>query len=166
MINSMRLELLNNMHHGSLYSRHVKGAYMNLTHPFIAHRTLILVLSLLFVVVAAFAAPASAASSPIDLNGTWSAGNLGTFFIRQIGNEVWWFGEDDPLTPTWSNIAHGFIEGKIVKLKWIDVPKGTSQLQGTVEFEIKYPDRIVRTAETGGFGVKVLERAKRGVEEE
>jgi len=141
---------------------------MNLIHPSRACKKISphYLLPLLLLFLLALSQPAFSSDALIDINGTWSAGNLGTFFIRQIGNEVWWFGEDDPLYPTWANIAHGFMEGRTIKLQWTDVPKGISRLSGTVEYEIKYPNRLVRIAETGGFGVRDLEKAKAGVEEE
>lgn len=87
-----------------------------------------------------------------DLNGTWRTGNIGLFYIRQIDDKIWWYGEDDQLSPTWSNIAYGTVDGNIITLDWIDVPKGYASLRGSLVIEIKYPNRLVRIAETGGFG--------------
>jgi hypothetical protein len=28
-----------------------------------------------------------------DLTGVWSCDDSGTYFIRQVGNTVWWFGQ-------------------------------------------------------------------------
>jgi len=124
------------------------------------------VLAIALCMALASSSPAMAQVNVLDLNGTWSAGNFGTFFIRQIGAEIWWLGEDDPIQPTWCQIGHGKMEGKLIIIDWIDLPKGLANLQGTVVFEVTYPDRMVRKSETGGFSVKEMTRAKRGVETE
>lgn len=31
-----------------------------------------------------------------DLTGVWSCDDGGTYFIRQVGNIVWWYGESIP----------------------------------------------------------------------
>ncbi len=128
--------------------------------------SMILVFAVVTVLSVTTAGPVNAQVNGLDLNGTWSAGNLGTFFIRQIGDQIWWLGEDDPIQPTWCQIGHGKMEGKLITMDWIDLPKGLANLQGTVVFEVTYPNRIVRRSETGGFSVKEMTRAKRGVEVE
>lgn len=94
----------------------------------------------------------SNAQTPFDLSGYWETGNIGDYYIRQIDDQLWWYAEDDPISPKWTQIAHGTVKDKIVTLTWIDVPKGRSQLKGTLVLEIKYPDRLVLVKETGGFG--------------
>ncbi len=113
-----------------------------------------------------FARPASTQVKGIRLTGTWTAGNMGTFFIRQIGDEVWWFGEDDPIQPTWSNVGHGTVTDYTLTMDWIDVPKGTSRSRGTVVMKIAYPERLELVSQKGGFACKVMTKAKPGVEVE
>ena len=101
---------------------------------------------------ACLSAGASLAQTPFDLSGFWETGNIGDYYIRQIDDQIWWYAEDDPISPRWTQIAHGTVKGKIVTMTWLDVPKGYSQLRGTLELEIKYPDRLVLVKQTGGFG--------------
>jgi len=99
--------------------------------------------------------PASADVGGINLSGAWLAGNKGFFYITHVGDEIWWYGEDDPIDPTWSQIGHGRMTGKTITVDWINVPKGNAMMKGTVVFEVTFPDRMVLKSETGNhFGMK------------
>ncbi|MDQ7826110.1 MAG: hypothetical protein RDV48_25130 [Candidatus Eremiobacteraeota bacterium] len=109
-------------------------------------------LAALLIMLAALAPQPAPADTPFDLTGYWETGNIGTFYIRQINDELFWYAEDDPIAPTWANIAHGKVQDKTVFLDWIDIPKGTAYSKGTLVIEIKYPDRLVLVKQTGGWG--------------
>jgi len=113
-----------------------------------------------------FARPVSTQVNGISLTGTWTAGNLGVFFIRQIGNEVWWLGEDDPVQPSWCNVGHGTVTDRTLTVDWIDIPKGTSRSRGTVVINIAHSNRLEVVSQKGGFAVKEMTKAKPGVEME
>ena len=81
--------------------------------------TLILVLAGLLCLVF------SAAAFGADLTGDWGCNDGGTYYIRQDGSSVWWYGEIAPENPSWSNVAYGEIVGNQLHLKWADVPKGS-----------------------------------------
>ena len=74
------------------------------------------------------------------LTGTWegwtSEGHrCGTFYIHQIGDIVWWYGEMSPAEhprPQWSQVAHGKVGGHDLILSWADVPKGMAPNHGIV----------------------------------
>jgi|GEM_PF-2044013 len=87
-----------------------------------------------------------------DLTGTWIGNDGGKYYIRQLNNEVWWYGENSPTSPAWSNIAFGNIMGNEIMLKWADVPKGRIMNAGTMTLEIISPNKIVARYKTGGFG--------------
>jgi len=53
---------------------------------------------LLFLVVFSFPAIVFA-----DLTGKWSCNDGGTYYMRQLGKEVFWMGERAPTNPSWSN---------------------------------------------------------------
>jgi hypothetical protein len=63
-----------------------------------------------------------------DLTGDWRCNMGGDYYIRQSGNTIWWYGEGS----SWSNVAHGNINGNIASLSWTDVPKGRNSLIGTL----------------------------------
>lgn len=113
-----------------------------------------------------FARPVSTQVNGISLTGTWTAGNLGVFFIRQIGNEVWWLGEDDPVQPSWCNVGHGTVTDRTLTADWIDIPKGTSRSKGTVVINIAHSNRLEVVSQNGGFAVKEMTKSKPGVEME
>jgi len=87
-----------------------------------------------------------------DLTGAWISDSGGTYYIRQLQGEIWWYGETQPNDPAWSNVAYGAISGRTLKLKWADVPKGQIANNGILELELKPNGKLVATKKTGDFG--------------
>jgi hypothetical protein len=87
-----------------------------------------------------------------DLTGVWTGNDGGTYYLRQINNVVWWFGEDDAENPSWSNIAHGRLNGKTINLEWTDVPKGSITQNGTLVIKVVDNNKLILQTEVGGFG--------------
>ena len=85
-----------------------------------------------------------------NLNGVFS-GAGGKYYLRQLGDEVLWYGEEDAVSPTWSNVAHGIIKGNIIKVKWADVPKGEIMQSGSLIIRIDSNDELVLLEQTGEF---------------
>jgi hypothetical protein len=85
-----------------------------------------------------------------DLNGVFS-GAGGKYYFRQLGDEVLWYGEEDAVSPTWSNVAHGIIKGNVIKVKWADVPKGEIMQSGNLVIRIDSNDEMVLLEQTGEF---------------
>jgi hypothetical protein len=56
--------------------------------------------------------------STIDLTGVWNCDDKGTYYLRQIGNTLWWYGEQKSNNPLWSNVAHGTITDNTINLEW------------------------------------------------
>jgi hypothetical protein len=104
----------------------------------------------------ALACPAAYAQD-VNLTGKWKADDRGTYYIRQIGNEVWWEGRSEERGKEWSNVFHGEIKGKHIIGKWADVPRGEARGSGTLHLELHFRDgkvvEIRKTKEDGdGFG--------------
>jgi len=66
-----------------------------------------------------------------ELTGAWSGDDGGVYYIRQVGDCVWWFGttlEDLTSGRTGqgglSNVASGRIEGIHVEVEYVDLPAG------------------------------------------
>lgn len=66
-----------------------------------------------------------------DLTGAWAGDDDGVYYIRQVGDCVWWFGTSLPDIepgqtgqPGWSNVASGRVDGEQVEVEWADVPVG------------------------------------------
>lgn len=83
-----------------------------------------------------------------DLNGVFEGGG-GKHYIRQLGNDILWYGEEDALAPSWSNVAHGLINGDIITVKWADVPKGSIMQNGNLVLKIISNNEIVLLEQTG-----------------
>jgi hypothetical protein len=93
-----------------------------------------------------------------DLSGIWSCNNGGTYYLRQFGNEIWWYGEDSPINTLWSNVAHGTFANNILDLNWTDVPKGHILGHGILKLELNPDGKIVTRRGSGGFGCSVWTR--------
>ena len=87
-----------------------------------------------------------------DLTGVWNCDDTGTYYLKQIDNDLYWYGESDPVTPSWSNVAHGTISGNTLNLEWEDVPKGNIMQNGILALNIVSNDELKLTQMTGGFG--------------
>ena len=66
-----------------------------------------------------------------DLTGVWQADPIGVYYIRQVGDCVWWFGTElDDIEPGvagqpgFANVAAGRIDGTTIRLEYADVPMG------------------------------------------
>jgi hypothetical protein len=90
-------------------------------------------------------------SSSTNLTGRWQGNDGGTYYIRQIGDRVWWFGENSR-GASWSNVLHGSISANRIIGDWADVPKGDIRQSGTLTLQLTASDRLTVVSQTGGFG--------------
>ena len=88
--------------------------------------------------------------SVYNLDGVFS-GAGGKYYLRQLDNELLWYGEEDAVSPSWSNVAHGVIKGNTITLKWADVPKGEVMQSGSLVIRIKSNDELELVKQTGEF---------------
>lgn len=101
---------------------------------------------------------ATSATTAWDLTGVWDCDDGGTYYIRQSGNTVWWFGEPSIQPGGWSNDAKGAIAADTINLDWSDVPKGRTLNSGILVLRIESNDRLTALQKTGGFGGSVWTR--------
>ena len=105
--------------------------------------------------------------NPKDLTGWYWAEPDGVYYIRQLGNQIYWLGESGhrfgeyPLG--WSNVAYGTINGNVVDVNWADVPKGQNMNSGTAEYIISWQNQksnltplLTVQQQTGGFGTVAM----------
>jgi hypothetical protein len=90
--------------------------------------------------------------SALDLTGVWNCDDGGKYYVRQLGTTVWWFGEQDPDNPGWSNVMRGTISGNMINADWADVPKGGVMQSGNLVLQIASNNQLVAISKTGGFG--------------
>ncbi|MGD0886769.1 MAG: hypothetical protein ABSA46_18160 [Thermodesulfovibrionales bacterium] len=112
----------------------------------------------LLLVTSVFAVQAAYAQG-FNLTGTWQCTTDGSlYYIRQVNDEVWWYGEQMPTNPSFSNTAHGTFDGVIaLMLNWADVPKGSTSSNGILLIEVTPPTAtaaamMMPVYQTGGFG--------------
>lgn len=89
---------------------------------------------------------------PIILTGSWIGNDGGTYYIHQIGNQVWWYGESSPTNPGFSNVFNGTIKDGFISGNWADAPKGASLSNGGIVLQITSPNRLDAVFKSGGFG--------------
>jgi microsomal dipeptidase-like Zn-dependent dipeptidase len=94
----------------------------------------------------------ASATSAKMLNGYYEADNGGAYFVRQIGNDVYWFGEDP--NGAWANVLIGTISGNKITARFWDVPKGRTQSLGDLILQIQNDDSLVKLSSSTPFGTK------------
>lgn len=69
-----------------------------------------------------------------DLTGRWIGNDGGKYYMRQIGNYVWWIGSDKFNSGEgFTNVFHGYrtdTNNKVLWGSWQDVPLGTTSGDG------------------------------------
>jgi len=104
-----------------------------------------------------------------ELTGTWEGNDSGVYYIRQVGDCVWWFGTevvDIEAGATgqagFANVAAGRMVGTQIDLEWADVPLGNILNGGGLTFVFDVAaDTLTLTAQRGDglpFGGTVLTR--------
>lgn len=99
----------------------------------------------------------------VNLTGKWQANDGGSYYIRQIGSQIWWYGEYTPNSPPWSNVFRGNLYNngttKQISGSWADVPKGYIAGSGEMVLKVESSKKIVAISKTGsGFGGSVWTR--------
>lgn len=104
-------------------------------------------------------------TSDYSLDGVFSGGG-GLYYLRQLGNDLLWYGEEDAVAPGWSNVAYGVIDGNNITIVWADVPKGEILQSGNLVVQIISNDELVLVEQIGDFfGTDSWIRTSTGIEE-
>jgi len=88
----------------------------------------------------------------LDLTGTWSCDDGGTYYITQQGHIIWWSGEKSTTEPAWSNVAHGILSNCVLTLEYSDVPKGSATGFSTLVLEVLSSDEMVAREKPQSYG--------------
>ena len=81
-------------------------------------------------------------TSAVDLTGTWAGDDQGVYYLRQLGDEVWWLGMSGiggtlvARGTEWTNVYHGKLSGDAVTGTYADVPGGKIQDKGPVDLKL------------------------------
>ncbi|HBH86372.1 MAG TPA: hypothetical protein DDY17_02065 [Syntrophaceae bacterium] len=87
-----------------------------------------------------------------NLNGLWKCNDGGKYYVRQIGNDVWWLGKSGDSGASWTNVFHGQVSGAQVNGSWSDVPHGRVMSGGVMVIQVVNANNFKAINRTGGFG--------------
>jgi hypothetical protein len=93
--------------------------------------------------IVSLSAAGDADAQNVNLTGVWHTVGGVTFYVHQIGNQIWWLGEQSPANPLWTNVASGTTDGGVVRVKWVDVPKGRTMHEGTLTLRVVTPNHLM-----------------------
>jgi hypothetical protein len=95
-----------------------------------------------------------------SLTGSWLADD-GTYYLRQIGDQLWWVGVSAGLMYPGvesCTVFHGSVTGSGVTGEWSAVPRGALRGHGTLTLRRVGDNQLLRAGETGGFGASTWRR--------
>ena len=81
-------------------------------------------------------------SSAIDLTGAWAGDDSGVYYLRQLGDQLWWLGMSGlggPLVDRgtdFTNVYRGTLAGDTITGTYADVPQGTIMDKGPVVMKL------------------------------
>jgi hypothetical protein len=104
-------------------------------------------------------APKYVAAAP-DLTGIYTCNDGGTYYVRQLGNSVFWLGLSSDDGGTFTNVFKGIIQGNNVVGNWADVPRGQTHSAGTMNLVILSPASFKTMSQTGGFSGSLWKRIR------
>ena len=104
-----------------------------------------------------------------ELTGAWEGHEGDLYYIRHVGDCVWWFGTElSDIEPGltgqrgFANVASGRLVGTQLDVEWVDVPLGNIFNGGGLTFFYDKPnEQLLLTEQRGGgvvFGDNVLTR--------
>jgi len=99
----------------------------------------------------------ASAASAAELNGYYEGDDGGAYFVRQVGDKVYWFGEDPH--GAWANVLMGTISGNKITARFWDVPKGKTKGMGEITLTITGGGAtLVKVSSTTPVGTKSMTR--------
>lgn len=104
-----------------------------------------------------------------DLTGAWQGSDDGVYYIRQVGECVWWFGTElDDIDPGvtghlgFANVASGRLVGNQLDLEFADIPLGNILGGGGLTYaydaELDQLTLIEQRGDWEPFGASILTR--------
>jgi hypothetical protein len=96
------------------------------------------------------------------LTGIWKGSDQGTYYVRQVGDNIMWIGMSANDGKFWTNAFAGKIAGDRISGTWVDVPRGGVKGLGTLTLQVsQVGPKIVmqKIGSTGsGFGTSSWEK--------
>ena len=88
-----------------------------------------------------------------DLTGRYSGNDGGTYFLRQIDDRIYWYGEARTGSrPAWANVFSGRLREGRISGRWADLPNGRMAGYGRLVLAVEQQGTVLRALEkTGGL---------------
>ena len=94
-----------------------------------------------------------AIASAADLSGKWNCDDGRQYYLRQVGNTLYWYGERSATNPAWSTSFRGTSMGSESTATGWTCPRDRHSSQGVLQMQIKDDGNVLEaTRKTGGFG--------------
>lgn len=94
-----------------------------------------------------------------DFAGKWFGDDGTTYYLRQIGDEVYWYAEGGQ-DSRHSSIFTGKLRAGMILGSWVDVPKGNTAGRGELHLSIHENGNVLEASRvTGGFPSTKIVRA-------
>ncbi len=103
---------------------------------------------------------------PPTLSGAWHGADNGTYYLRQLGQTIWWLGLSRDQGRSFANVFHGTIDNTngTIEGEWVDLPMGiggvlsggTLLFKGDNETDTQLSTTLLRTSESAPFGARML----------
>lgn len=87
-----------------------------------------------------------------DISGTWADDDGGTYHIRQLGTEVWWFSSSPSRTRSFAGVFSGANEKGHVVGEYQDVPLGLRTLSDRIDLQLE-PNKLILHATAGDSAI-------------
>jgi hypothetical protein len=91
----------------------------------------------------------------VNMTGAWGADDIGTYYMHQIGNTLWWLGLSRDQGRTFANVFHGTVAGEVIRGDWIDVPMGQTAILGNGGLTLSggtLSTELLKISQSGIFG--------------
>jgi tetratricopeptide (TPR) repeat protein len=93
-----------------------------------------------------------------DLTGEWTSDDGSHYFLRQVGERVYWYGESPDGGASFANVFNGKRAGDKITGEWIDVPKGGAMNVGWLEFVVLDDGTLKKLASSIPYGASTWKR--------
>ena len=91
-----------------------------------------------------------------NLSGAWHGNDIGTYYVRQTGDQVWWLGLSRDQGRSFANVFRGTLNQGILEGSWVDVPIGAGGVLGTGDLTIfcgtPQATELIKISTTDTFG--------------
>jgi hypothetical protein len=86
------------------------------------------------------------------LTGIWKGSDQGTYYVRQVGDNIMWIGMSANDGRAWTNAFAGKMAGDTISGTWVDVPRGGFGGSGTLTLKVSQIGAKISMQKIGSTG--------------